>query len=345
MTEQSTQISLSECDADCLVLTVAEMLSTALRRSVRIEGLTREPSPFATLFPAEVLRATLDDGTQTRLFLKHLGPEQSEQPDKQRPDRELRVYETLLRDSNLSVPRYYGSRHNPATGRLDLYLEYVDDWSLRYHHLDHWFTAARRLGAFQAHFARQADFLRSCDFLLRLDVHYLLAWSAHAVSAVAIPSRRLADTLHDTLKDYPPVCALLAEQPLTLVHNDLAPKNVLADRSVTPARIYFVDWELAGAGCGLLDLVHLKYGLDPAAEQDMLTAYRSAADATNLLPRDDDQFDRLLAACELHKTLYRLAHSPAWNLPQSTIERWVAEAAQFMQRVRNTTGSLQGEVS
>jgi hypothetical protein len=45
---------------------------------------------------------------------------------------------------------------------------------------------------------------------------------------------------------------------------------------------------------------------------------------------------RLLAACELHKTLYRLAHSPAWRLPLDRLAQWVAEAEVFLQRVLET---------
>ena len=39
------------------------------------------------------------------------------------------------------MARYYGSRWNVETERQELYLEYVDDWNLKYHDLEHWFTA------------------------------------------------------------------------------------------------------------------------------------------------------------------------------------------------------------
>ena len=105
-------------------------------------------------------------------------------------------------------------------------------------------------------------------------------------------------------------------------------------RFLTPRpRICIIDWELAGVGCGLLDLVHLKYGLAPADDAAMVQVYRSQLETTELLPRDDRNFDRLLAACELHKTLYRFAHSPAWKLPDEQLARWDDDAECFLQRV------------
>src|SRR5207248_3127413 len=132
----------------------------------------------------------------------------------------------------------------------------------KYHGLEHWETAAQRLASFHSHFAARADALTACDFLLRLDVDYFAAWAKRALDALADQSAELAEQLKDVILRYGVACELLAARPVTLVHNDMAPKNVIADRSHTPPRICLIDWEMAGVGCGLLDLVHLKYGLD-----------------------------------------------------------------------------------
>jgi hypothetical protein len=332
MVGNASQTRSIELDEDTLAVTVAEMLSTAGGRPLQVREIRRQPSPFATLFPAEVLSVALGDGTELRLFLKHLGSEQPEQPDKQRRDREIRVYETLLRDEGLPVPKYYGSRWNATTSRHELYLEYIDAWPLKYHHLEHWVTAAKRLADFHAHFAVRIDILNACDFLLRLNEEYFTAWAQRAIVALAGQSSELAERLSEILSSYSVVSEVLAGQPPTLVHNDLAPKNVIADPTHTPARICLIDWEMAGIGCGLLDLVHLKYGLNPDQEQEMLAAYGSNLRITHLLPQDDQQFAQLLAACELHKTLYRIAHSPAWNLPLMKLAEWVGDAQEFQRQ-------------
>jgi hypothetical protein len=315
-----------------LIQAVATALDRAIGGATPV-SVRSDPSPFATLFPAEVLHVSLDDGRVMRLFRKTLGS-QPNHPDKQPPDREVRVYRQWLNDDRLAIVRFYGSRANAADGTHELYLEYVDDWNLKYHDLELWFVAARRLAHLHAHFARCGDLLHGCEFLIPLDGDYFMRWAGRACDAIAPQSAELAGRLVSLLSSYRPVAALLARQQPTLVHNDLAPKNVLADRSVQAPRICFIDWEMAGVGCGLLDLAHLKYGLDPDAERKMISAYRNGLAESNSAPGDEQEFGRVLAACELHKTLYRLAHSPAWRLPVVRLTEWVGDAERLLSRAQ-----------
>lgn len=303
--------------------------------SVTVTAWAREPSPVAVagLFPIEVLHVSLEGGEVVSLFVKHLGPEEADHPDKECRDREPRIYEELLSDDDLPVPKYYGSRWNELTNRLEIYLEYIGDWSLKYQDLDNWFPAARTLARFHAHFARRAADLSACEYLLRLDARYFHAWAARALAVVRERAPKLADALAEVVGDYDRVADRLAGQPPTLVHNDLAPKNVLADRSHHPARICFVDWELAGVGCGLLDLVHLKHGLDPDSDCAMCAAYCAELDGTGLLPSSDRELQRLFVACELHHTLYRIAHSGHWGLPRERVTEWVGDAGALARKL------------
>ena len=314
-------------------LTVEQLLARALGRPVTFRRLRREPSAFTTLFPAEVLSAELEGGGEVSVFVKHLGQEQSDHPEKQCRDREVRIYEELLRDADLPVPRYHGVIWNEASGRLEVYLEHINDWNLKYQGLEHWFTAARRLAQLHAHFAGQSEKLRASEFLLRFDADYFSEWAERALSVVQNLSAELGAALKRVTSNYDRVTAILTGQPLTLVHNDLSPKNVIADRSCRPARICFVDWEMAGIGCGLLDLVHLKYGLDRESDRTMCAMYCDALADTTLLPATPDGLARLFAACELHKTLYRLSFAKTWQLPIERTAQWVAEAGQFFERV------------
>jgi Phosphotransferase enzyme family len=314
-------------------LALERLLQDTQERQVKISNLSRQPSPFATLFPAEVLSVSLESGDEIRLFVKHLGPEQSDHPDKQRRDRETRVYEELLGDDDLPVPRYYGSNWNETSKRREIFLEYIDDWNLKYHGLEYWFIAARRLAQFHAYFATRAEKLLACDFLLHFDTSYLYEWADRAITVLRDQSEDLATELALAVGCYDRVAEILASQPLTLAHNDLAPKNVLADRSTNPARICFVDWEMAGLGCGLMDLVELKHGLDPVNDQKMRMAYCAELAETDLLPSCPEDRSRLFAACELSQTVYRLAHSKSWRLPIARVAQWVSEARQLVMRI------------
>jgi hypothetical protein len=311
-------------------------LDAAVRRAAgqRVEVLSvhRAPSPYATVFPAEVVSVELASGERISIFVKHLGKEQQDHPDKRVREREVRVYSELFGDRGLPVPRFLGSGWNDATGRRELFLEYIDGWNLKYQELRHWYTAARRLAKLHLAFARRADRLLERDFLLRLDRDYLLAWAERAVTAVSSLSAELASRLRPTVDDLATAVDLLAEQPPTLVHNDLAPKNVIADTSASPDRTCIVDWEMAGVGCGLMDLAHLTYGLSASEAQRMFDLYSEELAGTGLMPPDEEG-KRLFASCLLHGTLYRLAHADVWRLPLERVEEWIAESEEFNREV------------
>jgi aminoglycoside phosphotransferase (APT) family kinase protein len=306
-----------------------------------VASVTRTPSRFATLFPADVVTIALRSGDRLSVFVKRLGSEQADHPDKRCRDREVRVYEELLREAGLPVPRFYGWEWDAENGRQELFLEHVDDWDLRYQQLEYWLAAARALARLHGWFAERRDLLGSLPFLLRIDEVYVRAWAIRAVDAVGSISPPLGTRLQRAVKGIGPAAALLARMPPTLLHNDLSPKNVIADRSVSPARICFVDWELAGFGCGPLDLVHLRYGLEPADASRLWSAYCAELAGADVLPRDGEE-EAVLAACELHKTLYRLAHVHQWRLPATRIEEWVTEVERLLSALRGLSARPEG---
>jgi hypothetical protein len=276
-----------------------------------------ERCPFTTLNDASVLFIELTTGEQISLFVKAM--RRHGHPDKTRPDREAQVYARLLQLGELPVPGFLGTTWDPATEQGEVFLEFLPDWDLRYHGLDLWDVAVRDLARLHSWFADQPA-LAGCDALLRLDASYF-----RAVGAVTARSAALGRLLERALARYEPVTTLLGQQPPTLVHNDLSPKNVIVDRSRSPVRTYFVDWEVAGIGCALLDLVHLTYGLGADDERRLWTTYLEVLGARSLVPRSVDEQRRLLRACAAHKTVYRLAHVVGWDTSRVTIEAWIDE--------------------
>jgi hypothetical protein len=96
---------------------------------------------------------------------------------------------------------------------------------------------------------------------------------------------------------------------------------------------------MAGVGCGLLDLVHLKHGLKAADDEKMRATYCAAMAGTDLLPSDPQDLRRLFLACELHQTIYLLAFSDAWNLPIETVKKWVCQAGQLSSQLHDPNGA------
>lgn len=316
-----------------LTTAIQAMLSDVLQRSVMVGGLSRSPSPFASRVPAEVVTAELAEGMTYRLFLKSPGNEEADHPDKQRRDRELLVYADLFADRELPVPRWLGGGWNPRIRRHDLYLEHIDDWDLRYQGLEYWYLSAGCLGDLHRAFAQAREDLLARDYLLRLDADYFNAWAHRALAAVRWQSARLGRRHERVVGAFRRGAELLAVQPPTLVHNDLSPKNVLADRSARPARICFVDWEMAGIGCGLLDLAHLKYGLQPPEEAELCASYYEAVRGADVLPGKEKELMAVLAACEIHETNVRLWCSARWSLPEDRLEEWISDTEAALGRI------------
>jgi aminoglycoside phosphotransferase (APT) family kinase protein len=300
-----------------------------------VASISREPSPFAHRSRAEVVTVVLVDGTVLRRFVKRLAPETH--PDKRRRDREPLVFRRLLEpgrgERRLPVPRCYGSYRDAASREHVLVLEYVDGWPLKYHGLEQWATAARELARLHASFACSGALLRRCDFLLRLDGDYFRAWAGRASAAVGACAPALERRVRRVLRDHDAVVNALDAQPPTLVHNDLAPKNVVVESSSDPARICFVDWEMAGVGCGLLDLAHLLHGLGGRDREAVGSAYWSEL-ARARPPVAVPDRERALAACDVQNALFRLAHIAAWGLDRATVADRVDELERLQEAFR-----------
>lgn len=317
-------IELIERDPLQLTQTVQDMLTDFLRRPVVVEQLSRSVAPMANRAPAEVLTATLRGGGTQTLFLKSIGNEEGDHPDKQPRDREPLIYGNLFAGRAVPVPSTLGGGWNEAIGRHDLYLEHIDDWDLRYQEVEYWYLAAGRLGHLHSAFAQAREELLASEYLLRFDAAYFHAWAHRALESVRRQSTHLGRRHEQVVRAFHRGAELLAAQPSTLVHNDLSGKNVLVDRSAQPARVCFIDWEMAGIGCGLLDLAHLKYGFGPAERARLCAAYYEAVRGTDLLP-PEPELTAVLAACEIHETNIRLWCSPQWSLPEGRLDEWVGE--------------------
>ena len=224
-----------------LIQITEDILVEALGHSTQIKTLRRENNPSSTKFPTEVLNIETQDNREISLFLKHMDSESGKYFGKSGTNLEILVYSEILLKDSLPVPRYYGSRWNDKIKKCHLFLEMVNGKMLKKSEVNYWYMAARTLAKFHAYFASSAAALSQFEFLETFDCDYYKAWAEKALYSTTNRSRKLADQLSVTMQDFDEVAELLAKQPLTLVHNDLSSKNVIADTSVSPVRIVFLD--------------------------------------------------------------------------------------------------------
>jgi len=270
--------------------------------SPEVTSLTRRPSDFEKRTPTEVVTVALANGDRVELFVKHLGFQVHRFG---RHDREPRVYAELFANTPLPVPRYHGTRGGV------LVLEHVEGTPLHHHGLEEWLAAARALASLHAQFAGRQDELDAADFLLRVDADYLWTWADRAAAGVAdaYPAE-LATRVERMVGGWDRVVEGITAQPATLVHNHLSPKNVVVSSAAGGSRISIVDWEMAGVGCALEDLVHLRYQrLGETDDRAVLDEYVRHLDGTGLLPANARELRQSFVACELQRIVYKLGRS------------------------------------
>lgn len=330
MTEQSLSTILSDNE---LKQITEDILGEAFGHSTQIETFRRENNPSSTKFPTEVLHIEIQDNREISLFLKHMDSASGKHFDTG-TNYEIRVYDELFSKKLLPVPRYYGSRWNDKIKKCHLFLEQVNGKMLKKSEVNYWYKAARALAKFHAYFASSAAGLSKCEFLETFDTDYYKAWSEKALYSTSKRSGKLANQLRVTMKDFDIVAEILAKQPLTLVHNDLSSKNVIADTSVSPVRIVFLDWEYPGKGFGLVDLVHLKYNrLSPEEDKRFCAEYFDELSYQGMSQIGGDNPTVLLDACELFFTFYRIATCTLWGESEAHLGKRVEKACSIYSRL------------
>jgi Ser/Thr protein kinase RdoA (MazF antagonist) len=303
----------------------------------RLSGVSRRENPNATLFPTELVRLSVTGGPDLEVFLKRLTREQVQHPDKLGPEVEVQVYRDLFQGvPNLAVPRYLGSAPIEGADGFVLLLGYVAGRRLKHCPPIDWCTAASRLGELHRIFGDSANQAAGRPWLFQMDARYYLDWADRAAAVATASSAHLAGRLDEALTDYRRFVDQIVSLPLTLVHNDLSSRNVLVDGTSTPPEIYFVDWETSALGCGLVDLIHMKYNrLDTEADRAVTVAYLEALGHPDLVSPDEEHTRRLLDAVELHFTFYRIAHSASWGESIDQLTRRVERAAALRERLES----------
>jgi hypothetical protein len=294
------------------VLPDPQTLTAGLTLALRSEGrpaepvtvLGREPNPYASTFPSEIVTCRLPDGSKRRLFCKYgAGADRGVHGHKGGVPYEAGVYRHLLQPLQARVPALYGAYTEDGTGRTWLICAYLGGSDLLHRKPSALSQAARWIGRFHqlsAACLRQAPL----PFLNTYTAEYYLGW-ARRTSTFAKGLRSRYPWLSRLCERFEEAIALLLAPPLPVIHGEYYPGNILLHRGV----VYPVDWESAAVAAGEIDLASLTERWSEAAARCCAAAYRRARWA-RAAPAD---FGRRLAAARLYLAFRWLGERPDWT--------------------------------
>jgi hypothetical protein len=170
-----------------------------------------------------------------------------------------------------------------------------------------WELTAGWLGRMHGHFHRAGRLQETNPYLLELGRSWFAAWCGRALVTLACSPDPRARRLLRALEHYHRVTRELAALPLTLVHGDLRPANVLVD--VAHRRVWARNWASAAVGPGVLDLAMLTEPVTDDERARMLRIYARAS-KTRVSAVDLDR-------CRLHLALQAIGRSAAQRSPQA----------------------------
>jgi hypothetical protein len=264
------------------------------------------------------------------------------------PEREAEVYREVLGPCGVRAPACLGTVTLPgpepgeAAPALCLVLERLEAIELfQIDDPDAWQEAARWLARLHARFACEPGRLdrdRADDVgvegrcldraprLLRRDAAFHHAWWRRAGEygkLASVPETGV--TAEDLLRRFQLAVERIGRLPVTLLHGEFYPANVLVERGPGGFAVRPVDWEMAALGPGLLDLAALTGGRWTAEARDGMTAaYREALPPDLRLP--PDRLDEALDDARLVLAVQWLGWARDWTPPPEQAHDWLAEA-------------------
>jgi hypothetical protein len=249
------------------------------------------------------------------------------------PLREVEVYRSVLVPAGVPGPTLYGASVDAQADRFWLFLERVPGRVLtEVGDFAHWRAAACWLARAHTRLAEDVPrWLRAAP-LLRYDAEYYRLWPRRAQ---AILGTSAGPALGGVLGGYEAVVDRLTALPVTVIHGEFFPSNVLTEELATGVRNCPVDWETAAVGPAHLDLAALSAGSWPeAARVDLAREYLSAVLATGgAYPSSLDDLMTDLLFCRLHLAIQRLGWAHGWSPPEGHRHDWLGEALHLSEQL------------
>jgi hypothetical protein len=236
---------------------LAAVLAQVLRCDPALVTITsRNENVHTSTWPSEIVDCRIGRDREMRLLVKH-GPSgvRNAHGHPVGPEYEAAVYETVLGPAGLSHP-FLGARHEPGSQSSCIVLECLDDGWWRLNRVEDpraIVRVAAWAGAFHAGAATRARGL--AGVLNVYDTEYYAGWARRSLR---YPPQLASEFgwLGDVCLAFAQIGARLAAGPLTVVHGEFYPENLLVhDEAIRP-----VDWEWAGVAAGEVDVAALTEG-------------------------------------------------------------------------------------
>ncbi len=326
-----------------LCAALEQTLTAYYGEPVKIANLARRPWEYRSSFALESLRVSLGSRGELAIMFKDLSwnaltPEarQAKRYASYNPLREIAVYEQALRSRPGYSPPYYGAVVQPERDRYWLFIEQVKGVELyQIGDFDVWKHVARWLA--EMHTNLQAAVQLQAELRARLVMHDAAAqelWFERACQSVerrcgAGAGRRL----REMSKLLPRLNRALSARRPTLIHGEFYPANVLVEPVADSWRVCAIDWEMAGAGSGLLDLAALVVGR--WSEEQQVALASSYYEAVRLTGEEwlTEEFFQTLDCCRWYIALRWLGWSEEWSAPPDHAHDWREEAMSAGQRL------------
>ena len=324
----------------------AEELATVLEGMLgKIVGMEIRPYAYRSSFTLEEIDVRLADGTCLEILFKDLSRHALLDEARQvkpsflyDPLREIDCYRSVLSSCPMGAAAFYGAVADQPAGRYWLFLEKVKGLELyQVGEIGLWQEAARWLAQFHQRFARteERDRLMQTRRWLIYDEKYYRYWLERAAALAGNDgARQKIDRLTSC---YESVIQRLISLPVTFIHGEFYPSNVLVSEAAGNVRVCPVDWEMAAIGPGLMDLAALTAGNWPDQDRNTiaLAYYRGLPAAHRPTERE---FLSDLDTCRLHLSLQWLGWSANWQPPAEHAKDWLGEAI----RLADKLGLLEG---
>lgn len=316
------------------------------RRSIK--QFRHRRSVYSSSAVIENIDLELDRGLRLRLVLKDLSPAsllptaRAVRPDfLYSPSREIETYRKILQPQQWGTATYYGSFESHEQARHWLFLERVNGsllWQMG--RLATWEEAARWLGRFHVEFETRVGKSNQSQFshLPKHDSQFFLLWLTRAEEFlrhrnlnVSSESLRRFGRLADR---YSHVIQRLQDLPVTLIHGEYYPSNVIVRPARQGERICPIDWEVSAIGPALIDLAALTSGdWSEAERRKMAGAYQEVVGAAGSWPSSMNDLMEAVELCQLYLAMRWLGWAADWSPPEMHAQNWLGVACQLADKL------------